>query len=130
MATGRIDFPNGSLSAEQVVAVFSAIGADVTFVDADNVVRYYSEYRVFDRTPDCLDQDVLECHPPRSRPGIERLIAELRDGWRDEATFLELKAGRAVNVRYVALRDTQGAYLGVVEVAVWADDQDAAVRNP
>jgi DUF438 domain-containing protein len=127
---GRFDFPHGSLSAEQAAAVFSAIPADITFVDADNVVRYYSEYRIFDRTPECLGQDVLECHPARSRPGIARLIAELRDGWRDEATFLELKGGCPVNVRYVAQRDSEGAYLGVVEVATWADDQDAAVVAP
>jgi DUF438 domain-containing protein len=121
MAHGSIDFPSGSLSCEQVVAVFSAIPADVTFVDADNIVRYYSEYRIFDRTPTCLDQDVLDCHSPRSRPGIERLIAELRDGWRDEATFLELKNGRSVSVRYSAVRDAEGSYLGLVEVATWAD---------
>ncbi len=122
MATGSIDLPHGSLTAEQVAAVFSAIPADVTFVDAENVVRYYSEYRIFDRTPGCLDRDVLECHSPRTRSGIERLISEFRDGWRDEATFLELKGGRPVNVRYVALRDADGSYLGVVEVASWADD--------
>jgi DUF438 domain-containing protein len=122
VAPGSIDFPHGSLSAEQVAAVFSAIPADVTFVDADNVVRYYSEYRIFDRTPACLDGDVLECHSPRSRSGIERLIAELRDGWRDEAVFVELKGGRPVNVRYSAVRDGDGSYLGVVEVASWADD--------
>ena len=126
MAPGSIDFPSGSLSVEQVVAVFSAIPADVTFVDADNVVRYYSEYRIFDRTPACLDQDVLGCHPPRSRAGIERLISELRDGWRDEATFLELKGGRAVNVRYLALRDADGTYVGVVEIALWADGEQSA----
>ncbi|MEI7813263.1 MAG: PAS domain-containing protein [Coriobacteriia bacterium] len=123
---GRIEFPNGSLSEEQIAAVFSAIQSDVTFVDADNIVRYYSEYRIFDRTPECLEQDVLECHPPRSRSGIERLIAELRDGWRDEAVFLEMKAGRQVNVRYIALRDAGGSYLGVVEIASWADGEPQA----
>lgn len=126
MAPERIELPNGSLSVEQAAAVFSAIPADVTFVDADNVVRYYSEYRIFERTPTCLGQDVIECHPARSRTGIARLISELRDGWRDDATFLELKGGRPVNVRYVALRDAEGAYLGVVEVASWADGESPA----
>jgi uncharacterized protein len=126
VAPGSIGFPHGSLSVEQVAAVFSAIPADVTFVDADNVVRYYSEYRIFDRTPACLDRDVLDCHSPRTRSGIERLISEFRDGWRDEATFLELKGDRPVNVRYVALRDGDGSYLGVLEVASWADDGSTA----
>ena len=126
MTPGRLNFPSGSLSLEELAAAFSAMQADITFVDAENTVRYYSEYRIFDRTPACLDSDVLECHSPESRPGIARLIAELRDGWRDEAAFLALKGGRSVNVRYVALRDTAGVYLGMMEVAEWAGDEPPA----
>jgi DUF438 domain-containing protein len=125
MALESIDFPNGSLTAEQLAAAFSAVSADITFVDADNVVRYYSAYRIFDRPPECVGQDVLECHSPRTRPGIARLIAELRDGWRDEAAFLEMKDGRPVNVRYCALRDAEGTYLGIVEFASWANEEPA-----
>ena len=121
MTAGMIDFPFGSLSLEQLVAVLPAIPADITIVDANNVVRYYSEYRIFSRTPACLDQDVLECHSPATRAGIDRLIAELRDGWRDEAVFLESKDGRPVSVTYRAIRDGDGGYLGMMEVAQWAD---------
>ena len=50
----------------------------------------------------------------------------MRDGWRDEAVFLEMKAGRQVNVRYIALRDAGGSYLGVAEIASWADGEPPA----
>ena len=85
-------------------------------------MRYYSEYRIFDRTPAVPGQQTCSnATRHAARSGIERLLSEFRDGWRDEATFLELKGDRPVNVRYIALRDGEGAYLGVLEVASWAD---------
>lgn len=119
-----VEFAFGALSPEQLAAVFSAIPADVTFVDADNVVRYYSEYRIFSRTPDCLDRDVLLCHNAATRDGIERMLAEFRDGWRDEAVFLARKDDRPVSTRYVAVRDAEGLYVGCLEIAQWADEVD------
>jgi len=121
-AHGAIEFGHGSFSPGQLVAVFSAIPADVTFVDAEGIVRYYSEYRIFSRTPECLDRDVLSCHSPETRPRIERLLGEFRDGWRDEALFLEHKGGRPVSTRYVAVHDREGVYVGCVEIAQWADE--------
>ena len=122
MAGDLIDLPFGRLSLEQLVGVLAAMPADITFVDAEDVVRYYSAYRIFSRTPECLDRGVLECHSPSTRPGVARLIAELRDGWRDEAVFLTEKDGRPVQTRYAAVRDSEGAYLGCLEIALWADE--------
>jgi DUF438 domain-containing protein len=122
VAHGRITLGHGSLAASELVAAFSAMPADVTFVDAAGIVRYFSDYRIFSRPESCLDSDVLECHPPETRPGIARLLAEFRDGWRDEAVFAAHKDGRPVNVRYLALRDADGSYLGCLEIAHWADE--------
>jgi DUF438 domain-containing protein len=122
VAHGRITLGHGSLAAAELVAAFSAIPADVTFVDADNIVRYFSDYRIFSRPESCLDAHVLECHHPESRPGIERMLAEFRDGWRDDAIFAAQKDGRPVHVRYLALRDAENAYLGCMEIAQWADE--------
>jgi len=118
--------PFGRLTPEQLAAAFSAVPADITFIDADDVVRYYSAYRIFSRTPECLDRAVLECHSPASRPGVARLIGELRDGWREDAVFLTEKDGRAVQTRYAAVRDVKGDYLGCLEIAQWADETDEA----
>ena len=57
MGDMRIRFENGALSPIELAAAFAALPADVTFVDADGIVRYYSEYRIFSRTPECLDRD-------------------------------------------------------------------------
>jgi len=127
--TDPIRFPAGVLTRDQLAAAFSAIPADVTFIDADGIVRYYSEYRIFSRTRDCLDRDVLECHPSATRAGVAQLVGELRDGWREEALFLTEKNGRPVSVRYSAVRDAGGAYLGCLEVAQWADEVGGAVSG-
>jgi uncharacterized protein len=102
-------------------ALCPAEPADVTFVDSVGVVRYFSQYRIFGRPESCLDRDVLLCHREESRPGIARMLAEFRDGWRDEAYFLSQKSERNVDVRYVAVRDAEGGYLGCLEVAQWAE---------
>lgn len=122
MAHGRIPIGHGSLDPAELVTAFSAIPADITFVDAEGIVRYYSNFRIFSRPASCLDADVLECHSPESRSGIEHMLAEFRDGWRDEAVFAAHKDGRLVHVRYLALRDAKGAYIGCLEIAQWADD--------
>jgi DUF438 domain-containing protein len=50
------------------------------------------------------------------------MLAEFRDGWRDDAMFASTRDGRLVNVRYVALREADGTYLGCLEIAQWADE--------
>ncbi len=107
------------------LSVLPAEDADITFVDAAGVVRYFSGYRIFPRPISCLDADVLACHSAERRDGVAQLLAEFRDGWRDEAYFLSNTAGRLVDVRYVAVRDIAGKYLGCVEVAQWSGDQGA-----
>lgn len=109
----------GTLSTD-AIAVLPAEDADVTFVDADGVVRYFSVYRIFSRPVSCLDADVLLCHREESRSGIARMLAEFRDGWRDEACFIANQTGRLVDVLYFAVRDIAGEYVGCVEVAQWA----------
>ncbi len=130
MSHARIPFENGSLSPLELSAAFSALPADITFVDAEGIVRYYSAYRIFSRPPACLDRDVLECHSESSRLGISRMLSEFASGTRDEAVMVSHKDGRGVDVRYAALRDGEGSYLGCLEIAQWANEaSDLAARS-
>ena len=104
----------------EAAAIVPEGDVDITFVDAEGVVRYFSAYRIFGRPAVCLDRDVLLCHREESRPGIARMLAEFRDGWRDRADFLSKKSGRDVDVSYIAVHDEAGGYLGCVEFASWA----------
>jgi DUF438 domain-containing protein len=117
-----MELDTGALELHEMRSVLEHLPADVTFADAENVLRFYTgRYRIFDRRPEIIGTSMIECHSPSSRAAVERLVAELRDGWRDEATFLEEKDGRPVHIRYVPVREG-GRYLGILEVAQWADE--------
>ncbi len=107
----------GELLPEEIRWILGTLPLDLTYVDDGNTVRWYSPNRIFNRQPADIGRDVLQCHSDGSRPGVARLMDELRDGIRDVAEFLEQSKGRLVQVRYFALRDEHGTYRGVLEMA-------------
>lgn len=122
MSDEYIQFDTGTLSTDEVRAILGHLHLDITLVDAQDRVRYYSEgFRVFRRAPENLGTNVLECHSPSTRPRVAQLMSELRSGWRDDAEFLVQNDGRNVEVRYIALRDEAGEYQGVLEIARYLD---------
>ena len=96
---------------------------DITFVDENDAVRYFSESRerIFARTPAIIGRKVQNCHPPASIDTVNRLLEAFRRGERDMAEFWIQMGPRFVHIRYFALRDAQGNYRGTIEVT-----QDAA----
>jgi DUF438 domain-containing protein len=118
-----IPFPHGSLTPEQLVAVLGALPLDMTFVDEKGIVRYFSAYRIFSRPQSCLGRDVLDCHSPATRSNVAGMLAEFESGQRDTAEFLAHEDARAVEVRYVALRDGDGRYTGCLEMCRWVDSE-------
>lgn len=122
MTSPKLPFEFGALSPEEIVAVFDAMPADVTFADADGVIRYYSRYRIFSRSSHVLGTSLLDCHGP-SRDLLSGLLEEFAAGERDEYAYSAEKDGRVVAVRDIAVRDADGTYLGCIEVAVWADQR-------
>ncbi len=125
MSDERIALDEGGLTVQEMRAILESMPADVTFVDADDKVRFYTgRYRIFSRKPEDIGADVVECHSPGFQGEAARLISELRNGWRDEATFLSEKNGRIVSIRYLPIRDGD-EYLGILEVAQWADEVGA-----
>lgn len=115
---GLLVLPTGALRLEQLKALFATLPVDVTFVDADDRVRFFSEgkRRVFERPKAILGRLVQHCHPPGSVDVVERILSDFRSGRQEVAEFwIELK-GRFVHIRYFALRDEKGGYLGTLEV--------------
>lgn len=122
-AEDSIRLDTGALTPDQVRLVLDLLPLDLTFVDEQGLVRFYSErYRIFSRTPDVIGTAVTDCHSPGARPRIARLISELETGWRDDAEFLVEHDGRLVRVRYLAVRDDDGGYRGCLEVAQYVED--------
>lgn len=113
-----VAFPSGNLTFEQLVGLFSALPVDLTFVDAEDRVRFFSESssRVFARSKAILGRKVQHCHPPDSVEVVERIVDDFRSGRQNVAEFWINLHGRFVHIRYFAVRDPQGQYLGTLEV--------------
>ncbi|MBM3147828.1 MAG: DUF438 domain-containing protein, partial [Actinobacteria bacterium] len=102
---------------EQIDLMLRALPVDVTFVDEDDEVRFYSEgERVFPRSPGVIGRKVHNCHPPASVHKVKQIVEAFRAGEKDVAEFwLELE-GKFLHIRYFAVRDEAGDYRGVVEM--------------
>ncbi len=111
-------FPTGALSPAQLRGLLHALPVDLTFVDADDRVRFFSEgpTRIFARSRAILGRKVQHCHPPKSVHTVEQILADFKAGHRDVAEFWIELHGKFVHIRYFAVRDEGGRYLGTLEV--------------
>jgi hypothetical protein len=118
VSQGLVVLPTGALSLEQLKALFVTLPVDVTFVDAEDRVRFFSEgpNRVFARPKAILGRLVQHCHPPSSVDVVDRILSDFRSGRQDVAEFWIDFKGRFAHIRYFALRDEAGTYLGTLEV--------------
>jgi len=116
--TGRIQMPTGAFQLEELVKVFSTLPFDLTFVDKDDTVRYFSpgKNRVFDRTRTILGRKVQYCHPPKSVHIVNQILDDFKSGKQDQARFWINMGPRTIYIVYYALRDEAGGYLGTLEV--------------
>lgn len=114
---GEIVMPGGHMNIEQLTAMLNTIPLEITFVDADNINRYFNEGpKVFKRPTMAIDRDVFSCHPPKIEPMVRAIIEDFRNGVRDSVPVWMEKSGRTMLVNYIAVRDKNNKYLGTVEV--------------
>ena len=114
----------GALTLQQINLLLTHLPVDVTFVDEEDEVRFYSatQERIFDRQPAIIGRKVQQCHPPASIHRVQRILDDFRGGRRDEAEFWiqmggsETEGCKFIHIRYFALRDEQGEYRGALEV--------------
>jgi PAS domain S-box-containing protein len=113
-----IQFPTGELRLEELKSILHILPMDITFVDKDDTVRFFSDKpdRIFVRTKAVLGRKVQNCHPPKSVNIVEKILQSFKEGTRDSADFWINFKGRFVLIRYFAVRDRDGNYLGTMEV--------------
>jgi len=112
-----LPLPTGALSLSQLDLLFRALPFDVTYVDENDRVRFYSEgERVFPRSPGAIGRDVHNCHPPASVHKVIEILDAFKDGSKDSAEFWIEMGPKFIHIRYFALRDADGAYKGCLEV--------------
>ena len=114
---GEIVMPGGHLSVEQLTALLNTIPMEISFVDDKNINRYFNEgEKVFKRPGMAIDRDVFSCHPPRIEAMVRGIIEGFRSGEQSEVSVWMEKGGRIMLVRYLAVRDAEGKYLGTMEL--------------
>ena len=112
----EVILPGGHMTADQLRALLNTIPAEITFVDDQNINRFFNEGpKVFKRPSMAIDREVWTCHPPKVEPMVRAIIEDFRSGKRDEVPVWMEKNGRCVLVRYIAVRDREGGYVGTLE---------------
>jgi DUF438 domain-containing protein len=114
----------GELDEKQINLMLKNLPLDVTYVDENDRVRYYSHgrERIFPRSPAVIGREVHNCHPPSSVHVVEKILESFRKKEKDSAEFWLNLNDRFIHIRYFALYDEQGIYRGVIEVSQDATD--------
>lgn len=115
----KINLETGNLTVEQIKLLFNHLPVDITFVDENNKVCYFSspQKRIFPRSKAVIGRDVHNCHPPESVHVVEKIVESFRSGKKDVASFWINMKGMKLLIQYFAIRDEHGKYRGVVEVS-------------
>ncbi|MGB9714159.1 MAG: DUF438 domain-containing protein [Candidatus Bathyarchaeales archaeon] len=115
---GILQFKNGTLSKEEIEALLDTLPVDVTFVDANDNVKYFNkaEKRIFVRTKAVIGRKVQLCHPQKSVHIVNRILEAFKKGEKDVAEFWIQRGNSLIHIRYFAVRDKNGKYLGTLEV--------------
>jgi DUF438 domain-containing protein len=115
----EVVLPTGILSVSQLTALFDVLPVDLSFVDQDDVVRFFSGgERIFPRAKSVIGRRVIDCHPPKSMDKVQKILDDFRAGTRQHADFWIHMHGKYVYIRYFAMKDPESAeYLGCLEVS-------------
>jgi uncharacterized protein len=118
--TGQnIQLPSGSFTVEELLAIMNTLPFDMTFVDREDKVKYFSQgkERIFQRNRAILNRDVRHCHPPASAHIVDKIIEDFKSGREDQAPFWINSGDKMIHINYFALRNEKGEYLGTLEVS-------------
>jgi hypothetical protein len=117
-AEGLLSLQTGALTLQQINQVLSHLPVDITYVDRNDAVRFFSEPKeqIFKRSPAIIGRKVQQCHPPASVHRVQQILDDFRAGRSDVAEFWIQMNGKFIHIRYFAVRDEHGAYQGTLEV--------------
>ncbi len=123
----KLDMGTGQLSLEQILLMLNSLPVDITFVDENDKVRYFSNPsdRFFPRSKAIIGRLVENCHPPESVHIVKKIVNAFRTGEKNNAKFWIHIKDKFVLIQYFALRDNNGNYKGVIEASQEVTD----IRN-
>jgi len=106
-----------NLSREQLEGILEAIPVEISFVDENDLVKFWNKHetRIFKRPVSVIGKSVQNCHPKQSVDKVNQILSDFKSGRRDSAEFWINLGERKVYIRYFAVRDNAGRYLGTLE---------------
>jgi len=115
-SSSPIPLGTGHMTPKQIEAVLNTIPMELTFVDESDRNCYFNTgEKLFKRPAAAIGREVWSCHPPRYEMLVDQTIEELRSGEKDSSDIWMERNGEPVLVRYMAVRDEHGKYLGTLE---------------
>ena len=116
----------GKPKNEELEVILETLPLEFSVLNKDDEVLAWNKHetRIFKRPQAALGRNVRRCHPPKSIDKVEKIISEMKEGKRDTAEFwIDLPIGesgakRKILIRYFALRNKDGNYLGCLEVSM------------
>jgi PAS domain S-box-containing protein len=118
ITSGTLDDLSASLDRSVLAAILNSLPIELSFVDADDRVRYFSHEnhaKIFPRSRGVMGMKVHNCHPQKSVHMVEQILADFKAGTRDSSEFWIDMGGKKIHIRYFVVRGTQGEYLGCLE---------------
>lgn len=114
----EFDVTTGRLTLDQINLIYKHMPVDISYVDENEIVRFYTdtEHRVFPRSKNVIGRDVKNCHPKASVHIVEEIIKKFRSGEESEAEFWINKPGLFIYITYIAVRDADGRFRGILEM--------------
>ncbi len=112
---GDIALEEGYMLPEELSAMLATVPADITFIDSDDRVRFFSGgERIFTRTRAILGRPVQLCHPPKSVHLVNKILQAFKKGERNKAEFWIDIGGKKILIQYFPVWKN-GKYLGTIE---------------
>lgn len=113
----EVHLSGGSLKLGELNALLNTIPAEITFVDKDNINKYFNDgEKLMKRPKMALGRNVMTCHPPKVQVMVNAIIDDFRNGRRNNVPVWMEKAGKTLFVNYIAVRDDEGNYVGTLEL--------------
>jgi uncharacterized protein len=116
---GALEDLSHNLDRDVLAAMLNALPVELSFVDKDDRVRYFSHEnhaKIFPRTRGAIGVPVQECHPQKSLHMVNAILRDFKAGKRHVAEFWIDMGGKKIHIRYFPVRNGKGEYLGCMEV--------------
>ena len=108
-----------NIESETIEFMLNSLPVEISFVDENDKVSYFNKNgdRIFPRPQSVIGKKVQQCHPKNSLNKVIEIIEAFKNGKRDVANFWIKLNGRLIYIRYFAVRNKDGKYLGTLEVS-------------